>query len=60
MYGSYEASRLAVPASHGYIRLHPSNAATLFAPVGSHRAAHRNEVHSGERKGSSAHEALPR
>ncbi len=51
MYGSYEASRLAVPASHGYIRLHPSNAATLFAPVGSHRAAHRNEVHSGERKG---------
>jgi hypothetical protein len=30
IHGSYEISRLGGPASHGCIRLHPSNAATLF------------------------------
>ena len=33
IHGSYEISRLGRPASHGCIRLHPSNAATLFALV---------------------------
>jgi hypothetical protein len=30
IHGSYEINRLGGPASHGCIRLHPSNAATLF------------------------------
>jgi hypothetical protein len=30
IHGSYEISRLGRPASHGCIRLHPRNAATLF------------------------------
>ena len=33
IHGSYEISRLGTPASHGCIRLHPQNAATLFALV---------------------------
>ncbi len=33
IHGSYEISRLGGPASHGCIRLHPGNAATLFALV---------------------------
>jgi hypothetical protein len=33
IHGSYEISRLGGPASHGCVRLHPSNAATLFALV---------------------------
>ena len=33
IHGSYEISRLGRPASHGCIRLHPSNAAVLFALV---------------------------
>jgi hypothetical protein len=33
IHGSYEISRLGRPASHGCIRLHPSNAATLFSLV---------------------------
>jgi hypothetical protein len=33
IHGSYEISRLGGPASHGCIRLHPANAATLFALV---------------------------
>ena len=32
-FGSYEISRLGGPASHGCVRLHPSNAATLYALV---------------------------
>lgn len=36
IHGSYEISRLGGPASHGCVRLHPSNAATLFALVKSH------------------------
>ena len=31
--GRYEISRLGGPASHGCIRLHPANAATLYALV---------------------------
>ena len=33
IHGSYEISRLGGPASHGCVRLHPSNAAALFALV---------------------------
>src|SRR6516162_1441181 len=33
IHGSYEVGRLGGPASHGCIRLHPANAATLFALV---------------------------
>ena len=33
IHGSYEVSRLGRPASHGCIRLHPANAAVLFALV---------------------------
>jgi lipoprotein-anchoring transpeptidase ErfK/SrfK len=33
IHGSNDISRLGGPASHGCVRLHPSNAATLFAPV---------------------------
>src|SRR6185437_10615166 len=33
IHGSYEINRLGGPASHGCIRLHPSNAAALFALV---------------------------
>src|SRR5262245_17353770 len=31
IHGSYEIHRLGGPASHGCVRLHPANAATLFA-----------------------------
>jgi len=33
IHGSYEISRLGGPASHGCIRLHPANAAALYALV---------------------------
>ena len=33
IHGSYEINRLGGPASHGCVRLHPHNAATLFALV---------------------------
>jgi hypothetical protein len=33
IHGSYEISRLGGPASHGCVRLHPKNAAELFALV---------------------------
>lgn len=38
IHGSYEISRLGGPASHGCVRLHPSNAATLFNLVKRHGA----------------------
>ena len=37
IHGSYEISHLGRPASHGCIRLHPQNAATLFALVKANR-----------------------
>jgi hypothetical protein len=37
IHGSYEISHLGRPASHGCIRLHPSNAALLFALVSRNR-----------------------
>ena len=36
IHGSYEISHLGRPASHGCIRLHPENAAVLFALVKEH------------------------
>jgi lipoprotein-anchoring transpeptidase ErfK/SrfK len=36
IHGSYEISHLGSPASHGCIRLHPENAAILFALVQEH------------------------
>ena len=33
IHGSYEVSRLGTPASHGCVRLHPGNAATLYSLV---------------------------
>jgi lipoprotein-anchoring transpeptidase ErfK/SrfK len=33
IHGTYELSRLGGPASHGCVRLHPSNAAALFSLV---------------------------
>jgi hypothetical protein len=36
IHGSYEISHLGRPASHGCIRLHPDNAAVLFALVKEH------------------------
>lgn len=33
IHGTYELSRLGGPASHGCVRLHPANAATLFSLV---------------------------
>jgi lipoprotein-anchoring transpeptidase ErfK/SrfK len=36
IHGTYEAQALGRPASHGCIRLHPSNAAELFSLVSRH------------------------
>ena len=36
IHGSYETKYLGRPASHGCIRLHPSNAAALYALVQQH------------------------
>lgn len=45
IHGSFEIARLGGPASHGCVRLHPDNAATLFALVESHgKEATRIEV----------------
>jgi lipoprotein-anchoring transpeptidase ErfK/SrfK len=43
IHGSYEISHLGRPASHGCIRLHPQNAATLFALVKEHM--HETSIH---------------
>jgi lipoprotein-anchoring transpeptidase ErfK/SrfK len=44
IHGSYEISRLGGPASHGCVRLHPSNARTLFSIVQSHGAGNTRIV----------------
>ena len=48
IHGSTEISRLGGPASHGCVRLHPANAATLFALVNSQGAANTRIVVTGE------------
>jgi L,D-transpeptidase catalytic domain len=47
IHGSYEINRLGGPASHGCIRLHPANAATLFTLVKSEGMAATTIVVSG-------------
>src|SRR5262249_11953447 len=47
IHGSYEISRLGGPASHGCVRLHPSNAATLYALVQSQGPANTRIVVTG-------------
>src|SRR6266699_3855577 len=47
IHGSYEISRLGGPASHGCVRLHPSNAATLYALVQSEGASNTTIVVTG-------------
>ena len=36
VHGTYEVARLGKPASHGCVRMHPSDAASLFGLVQSH------------------------
>jgi len=48
IHGSYEISRIGTPASHGCIRLHPANAAVLYALVERNRGSTRIVV-TGER-----------
>ena len=48
-HGSYATSRLGGPASHGCIRLHPSNAATLYNLVRNHGAGSTRIVVTGSR-----------
>jgi lipoprotein-anchoring transpeptidase ErfK/SrfK len=45
IHGTTQISRLGGPASHGCIRLHPSNAAVLFALVQRERGDTRIVVH---------------
>jgi L,D-transpeptidase catalytic domain len=47
IHGSYEISRLGGPASHGCVRLHPSNAATLYALVQKEGAGNTTIVVTG-------------
>ena len=47
IHASYEINRLGGPASHGYIRLHPANAAARFALVKSEGRAGTTIVVSG-------------
>jgi lipoprotein-anchoring transpeptidase ErfK/SrfK len=51
IHGSYEVGRLGGPASHGCIRLHPANAATLFALVKYEGTGSTTIVVSGESAG---------
>jgi hypothetical protein len=48
IHGSYEISQLGGPASHGCIRLHPDNAATLYALVQQEGMGATTIVVSGE------------
>jgi hypothetical protein len=48
IHGSYEINALGGPASHGCIRLHPENAATLYALVQQQGMAATTIVVSGE------------
>lgn len=47
IHGSYEISHLGGPASHGCVRLHPSNAATLYALVQQQGAGNTTIVVTG-------------
>src|SRR5215831_8704510 len=47
IHGSYEISRLGGPASHGCVRLHPTDAASLYALVQLHGPGHTKIVVTG-------------
>src|SRR5579862_9578821 len=51
IHGSYEINRLGGPASHGCIRLHPDNAATLYSLVEHEGMAATTIVVSGQNHG---------
>src|SRR5580693_2527138 len=53
IHGSYEISRLGGPASHGCVRLHPSNAATLYALVQKEGAGNTRIVITGSNPAAS-------
>lgn len=59
IHGSYEISRLGGPASHGCIRLHPSNAATLFSLVRRYGAGNTRIIVTGGDFGSARRAASP-
>jgi lipoprotein-anchoring transpeptidase ErfK/SrfK len=44
IHGTYDLARLGGPASHGCVRLHPSNAAALFELVERNGARTRIEI----------------
>jgi lipoprotein-anchoring transpeptidase ErfK/SrfK len=48
IHGSYEIRSLGGPASHGCVRLHPRNAATLFSLVQQHGSASTQIVVTGD------------
>jgi lipoprotein-anchoring transpeptidase ErfK/SrfK len=56
IHGSYEIHRLGGPASHGCIRLHPANAAALFAVVQQEGPANTEIVVSGSNPPSPGNE----
>jgi lipoprotein-anchoring transpeptidase ErfK/SrfK len=58
IHGSYEINRLGGPASHGCIRLHPSDAATLYALVQSEGKSATTIVVSGSSPTSNGSPAL--
>src|ERR1700740_1738304 len=58
IHGTYEISRLGGPASHGCVRLHPSNAATLYALVQREGAANTTIVVTGGNPASSPGETV--
>jgi lipoprotein-anchoring transpeptidase ErfK/SrfK len=58
IHGSYDIRRLGGPASHGCVRLHPANAATLFALV--QRNSARIVISGGTRSASAPVRARPR
>lgn len=59
IHGSYEINRLGGPASHGCIRLHPSNAATLFSLVKNEGMDATTIVVSGEYAGAETSAPIP-
>jgi lipoprotein-anchoring transpeptidase ErfK/SrfK len=59
IHGSYEISRLGRPASHGCIRLHPDNAAVLFALVKANMKDTQIVI-TGERPAPAVRERSPR
>jgi hypothetical protein len=59
IHGSYEINRLGGPASHGCIRLHPDNAAALFALVEREGMSATTIVVSGESPAAVARRRTP-